>query len=78
MKKIGLVQSTKTRVPKWQNYHSEKWQCLMNTGDLSERDSLTVKAFAWHAADPGSNLGDGDFIHYALLSALSARYSYIQ
>ena len=26
---------------------------------LSERDSLTVSAFAWHAADPGLNPGEG-------------------
>ena len=25
----------------------------------SEHDSLTVKAFAWHAAGSGLNLGDG-------------------
>ena len=25
---------------------------------ISERDSLTVTAFAWHAADPGSNPGE--------------------
>ena len=31
---------------------------------LSKRDSLTVSAFACHAADPGSNPGGGEFIAY--------------
>ena len=26
-----------------------------------DRDSLTVSAVAWYAADPGSNLGEGIF-----------------
>ena len=30
--------------------------------DISKRDSLTVSAFACHAADPGSNPGVGEFI----------------
>ena len=34
--------------------------CAITVTRLSERDSLTVRALACHAADPGSNPAQGD------------------